>query len=146
MLHTGRAAAAAVVAASSAADILKDPGWPADFPFGAAELGRYDEAPDTAFYATPRFVTHIDDAAIGALTKYYATAFPESGRKDTALLDICSSWISHYPKARAGCARRALLQTRSCYACARACWRADSAAAAVRARRGTARGASAGWA
>ena len=110
-------------------------------------------------------MTHIDDQAIGALTKYYAATFPESGNQvpcpiqspiisrraakasslaresgstwrlearhppartvtcvgvggpccaplaqknpngvwglcsqDVALLDICSSWISHYPK------------------------------------------------
>ena len=71
--------------------------WPDKFPFGPEELARYDEAPDTEFYSAPRFVTHIDDAAIGALTAYYARVFPASGRTDTALLDICSSWISHYP-------------------------------------------------
>ena len=31
------------------------------------------------------------------LSRYYAEVFPASGRTDTALLDICSSWISHYP-------------------------------------------------
>ena len=77
--------------------MLADPKWPPEFPFGARELSRYDESPDSVFYSAPRFVTHIDDAAIGALTKYYAAAFPPSGRADTALLDICSSWISHYP-------------------------------------------------
>ena len=89
--------ASAAAATPSAADILKNPGWPDTFPAGPAELARYDEAPDTEFYSAPRFVTHIDDAAIGALTAYYARVFPASGRTDTALLDICSSWISHYP-------------------------------------------------
>ena len=46
----------------------------------------------------PRFVTHIDDGAIGALTKYYEKAFPASGQKDVAILDMCSSWISHFPQ------------------------------------------------
>lgn len=55
-------------------------------------------SPDTDFYSYPRFVTHIDDAAIDALTDFYATSFPTSGGADTALLDICSSWISHYPQ------------------------------------------------
>lgn len=54
-------------------------------------------SPDTDFYSYPRFVTHIDDAAIAALTDFYATTFPMSGTPDAALLDICSSWISHYP-------------------------------------------------
>ena len=29
----------------------------------------YDETSDALFYEQPRFVTHIDDGAIGALTK-----------------------------------------------------------------------------
>ena len=45
-----------------------------------------------------RFVTHIDDGAIGALTKWYGKNLPKAGDKDAAVLDICSSWISHYPK------------------------------------------------
>lgn len=32
--------------------------------------------------------------------RYYSEVFPASGGKDTAILDICSSWISHYPKVR----------------------------------------------
>jgi hypothetical protein len=32
----------------------KDPKWPAAFPFGAAELARYDEAKDTEFYSKVR--------------------------------------------------------------------------------------------
>ena len=39
-------------------------------------------------------MTHIDDAAIGALTKYYKSVFTE----DASVLDICSSWVSHFPK------------------------------------------------
>ena len=65
---------------------------------GAQELARYDESSDFIFYSQPRFVKHIDDDAIKALTKHYAKVFPESGRDDTALLDVCSSWISHYPE------------------------------------------------
>ena len=47
--------------------------------------------------AQPRFVTHIDDGAIKALTAYYASVFPLPG-PSVQLLDICSSWISHYPR------------------------------------------------
>ncbi len=47
-------------------------------------------------YAEPRFVTHIDDMAIRALTEFYAESFPPSG-SGAKLLDVCSSWISHYP-------------------------------------------------
>lgn len=80
------------------AKVLVDPKFPDAFPFGEQEMQRYDESSDFLFYSQPRFVQHIDDDAIGALTKYYAEVFPESGREDTALLDVCSSWISHYPK------------------------------------------------
>lgn len=55
---------------------------------------RYDESPDEAFYQTPRFVTHIDDGAISAVTQLYREFFPENG----AVLDLMSSWISHLPE------------------------------------------------
>ncbi len=42
---------------------------------------------------TPRFVTHIDDAAIAAVTQLYREYFPPGG----AILDLMSSWISHLP-------------------------------------------------
>ncbi|MBC8138252.1 MAG: methyltransferase domain-containing protein [Fibrella sp.] len=54
---------------------------------------RYDESPDEAFYQTPRFVTHIDDGAIAAVTQLYREFFSEGG----AILDLMSSWISHLP-------------------------------------------------
>ncbi|CAD7702690.1 unnamed protein product [Ostreobium quekettii] len=78
--------------------VLDNPNWPEEYPLKADDFARYDESPDANFYQQPRFVTHIDDGAIHALTQYYETVFPPSGQKDTALLDICSSWISHYPE------------------------------------------------
>ena len=53
--------------------ILQNPNFPETFPFGPEEFQRYDETPDTSFYSQPRFVTHIDDGAIAALTKYIYT-------------------------------------------------------------------------
>lgn len=79
-------------------EVLLKPDFPATWPYDSDNFKRYDESSDFTFYNQPRFVTHIDDPAIGALTKYYAATFPESGNQDVALLDICSSWISHYPK------------------------------------------------
>ncbi|PNH07679.1 hypothetical protein TSOC_005811 [Tetrabaena socialis] len=70
---------------------------PAAWPFRPENFLRYDESPDTLFYDQPRFVTHIDDKAIAALTKFYGEVFPASGGQATAVLDICSSWVSHYP-------------------------------------------------
>ena len=55
---------------------------------------RYDETPDEMFYQTPRLVTHIDDAAIGAVTDLYREFFAPGG----AILDLMSSWISHLPR------------------------------------------------
>merc|ERR1712224_405350 len=46
-------------------------GWPEEIPFRAESFQRYDESPDSLFYQDPRFVTHIDDKAIGALRGYY---------------------------------------------------------------------------
>lgn len=67
------------------------PELPADFPPGA--FGRQDEGDDLAFYAPPRLVTHIDEAAIAALTDCYRELLPAGG----AVLDLMSSWVSHLP-------------------------------------------------
>jgi SAM-dependent methyltransferase len=53
---------------------------------------RFDPAPDPAFYAAPRFVTHIDDGAIAAIGALYAELGLDRGR----VLDLMSSWISHF--------------------------------------------------
>jgi len=52
---------------------------------------RHDETPDSLFYRQPRFVTHIDDAAIAAVTQIYRELFPPDGD----VLDLMSSWVSH---------------------------------------------------
>ncbi len=54
---------------------------------------RQDESPDARFYAVPRFVNHIDDATIAALTDYYREVLPAGG----FVLDAMSSWVSHLP-------------------------------------------------
>jgi SAM-dependent methyltransferase len=54
---------------------------------------RYDETPDTWFYSQPRFVEHIDDDAIAAVTQLYRELFPSGAR----VLDVMSSWVSHLP-------------------------------------------------
>ena len=100
LLPSPRAAFAttSAITKNEVAEVLENPQWPEKFPFGPAAFERYDEMPDTEFYSYPRFVTHIDDDAIGALTDFYSNNFPASGSKEVAILDICSSWISHYPK------------------------------------------------
>ena len=75
-------------------DILKDPQFPEVYPFKPDDFRRDDETVDTNFYSTPRLVTHIDDQAIAALTKHYQSVFFPGA----SVLDICSSWVSHFPK------------------------------------------------
>ncbi len=52
-----------------------------------------DPSPDRLFYAQPRFVTHIDPAAIATVTALYRRHLPPGG----AILDLMSSWVSHLP-------------------------------------------------
>jgi SAM-dependent methyltransferase len=54
---------------------------------------RVDGTRDDAFYVEPRFVTHIDDATIEALTALYRELIPPGA----AVLDLMSSWVSHLP-------------------------------------------------
>lgn len=54
---------------------------------------RADPSDDAAFYTAPRFVAHIDDATIAALTDAYRDLVPAGSR----VLDLMSSWISHLP-------------------------------------------------
>jgi len=50
-------------------------------------LRRQDESADALFYRSPRFVTHIDDRAIAAVTQVYHEALPPGG----SILDLMSS-------------------------------------------------------
>jgi SAM-dependent methyltransferase len=62
-----------------------------ELPKGA--FAKQDSGDDLAFYAPPRLVTHIDDAATAALTGHYRALLPPGAR----LLDLMSSWVSHLP-------------------------------------------------
>ena len=63
-----------------------------DFPPQA--FAKADPSPDALFYAEPRFVAHIDERAIRAVTQVYREILPANGR----ILDLMSSWISHLPE------------------------------------------------
>jgi hypothetical protein len=76
------------------------------WPYNPSDFTRQDSKPDTNFYSSPRFVTHIDDAAIASLREYYASVLPTKGR----ILDFCSSWISHYPPEVESAAKQGSLQ------------------------------------
>jgi SAM-dependent methyltransferase len=58
-----------------------------------AAFDKADPSPDAEFYSFPRFVTHIDDEAIAAVTRTYRETLPAGG----AILDLMSSWVSHLP-------------------------------------------------
>ncbi len=59
----------------------------------AEAFAKRDPSPDTHFYREPRFVTHIDEPAIAAVTRLYAELLPSGG----VILDMMSSWVSHLP-------------------------------------------------
>jgi SAM-dependent methyltransferase len=59
------------------------------FPTGFFD--RADETADPDFYAVPRLVTHIDDAAIAAVGALY-----EELGIGGEVLDLMSSWVSHF--------------------------------------------------
>ena len=52
-----------------------------------------DETSDDLFYAQPRLVVHIDEAAIAAATALYRDYIPAHSE----VLDLMSSWQSHLP-------------------------------------------------
>ena len=67
--------------------------WPAEYPFPPQAFKRQDESDDYSFYSMPRFCYHIDEGAVRGITNYYKQAIADG----SSVLDICSSWVSHYP-------------------------------------------------
>ncbi len=61
--------------------------------FSPESYSREDDSSDALFYAEPRFVAHIDEGAIAAVTQLYREYLPPKG----TILDLMSSWISHLP-------------------------------------------------
>ena len=70
--------------------------YPAQWPYTARDFFRLDSSDDAEFYAEPKLVKHLEDQTLAALTRFYAAVFPTDRPFDA--LDICSSWVSHYPK------------------------------------------------
>lgn len=73
--------------------VLDNPKYPAEWPFSDDDFVRQDESDDSIFYESPRLVYHIDDFCVSALTDYYK----QNLKDGDDVLDICSSWVSHYP-------------------------------------------------
>jgi SAM-dependent methyltransferase len=62
-----------------------------DVVFPPGFFDRSDPSSDLAFYSWPRIVTHIDDQAIAAVGALY-----EELGIDGDVLDLMSSWVSHF--------------------------------------------------
>ena len=54
---------------------------------------------DGAFYTLPKLVHHAAEESRECLTRFYGVALPPAGGD---VLDLCSSWTSHYPSAWKG--------------------------------------------
>jgi len=73
-------------------------GWSAATPaFSPDDFSRMDESPDTQQYATPRLVQHLDVDSLKRLTGVFRCAFA-AVPPGFAVLDLCSSWVSHFPQ------------------------------------------------
>ena len=84
--------------------MLRDVVWEPTPPYTREDFRRLDESDDSRFYDEPKLVYHIDDDAVRAATAYYDRLFKETatrryGDSEHAVdvLDLCSSWVSHYP-------------------------------------------------
>ncbi len=62
--------------------------------FSPQHFQRMDEEDDTLFYLQARKVVHIDDGAIAAASRLFQEIVPP----DSVVLDLMSSWRSHWPK------------------------------------------------
>ena len=61
--------------------------------FSHQHFERMDEDDDRVFYIQPRKVVHIDDSAIAAVGRLFREMVPP----DSVVLDLMSSWRSHWP-------------------------------------------------
>ena len=102
-------AAAALPTASvdSAGRVLLDVAWEPAPPYTREDFRRLDESNDFDFYDEPKLVQHIDEKAVQAAVGYHTRLFKDVakaryGEEAAAVdvLDLCSSWVSHYPTDR----------------------------------------------
>jgi hypothetical protein len=61
--------------------------------FPPHDFARLDDSPDPHFYLEPRKVVHLDAAACAAVSDFLRNAVPP----DAEVLDLLSSWRSHWP-------------------------------------------------
>jgi len=80
---------------SPASRALDSSDWPEAFPYTAKDLTPMMAGNDGFFYFLPKFVQHAGEECRDSLTRFYEAVLPASGEGD--VLDLCSSWTSHYP-------------------------------------------------
>lgn len=72
-------------------------GWlPSAWPYEEADFSRMDERPDDQMYAEPRLAEHLDLDSLQSITDTYEAIF-KACPDGFKVLDLCSSWNSHYP-------------------------------------------------
>merc|ERR1719424_452250 len=96
----------AMKARVTADQVLAQPKWPEAWPYKEADFQKSDMSNDGNFYAAPRLVYHIDDGAVRAVTQYYSEVFGLYEKPD--VLDMCSSWVSHFPTEGIAYGRRSV--------------------------------------
>jgi len=73
-------------------------GWvPSAWPYQAEDFSRIDESPDDQMYAEPRLAEHLDLTSLQNMTNVYDAIF-KACPDGFKVLDLCSSWNSHYPE------------------------------------------------
>ena len=63
-------------------------------PYPEESFQREDDSDDRLFYSNPRLVVHIDDQAISTVSRIFQSFIPAG----STVLDLMSSWRSHWPK------------------------------------------------
>lgn len=83
---------------SPASRALDEKHWPEQFPYTKEDLKPMMDGNDGLFYFLPKFVQHAGEESRAQLTRFYEVALPTDGQ----VLDLCSSWTSHYPQSWRG--------------------------------------------
>ncbi len=63
-------------------------------PYPEESFQREDDSDDRLFYVNPRLVVHIDDQAIATVSRIFKSLVPAG----STVLDLMSSWRSHWPQ------------------------------------------------
>jgi predicted DsbA family dithiol-disulfide isomerase len=70
---------------------------PTEWPYTAQDFSRMDESSDVGMYLQPRLVNHLDESSLLRLKEAYRRIFSQAS-PGFSVLDLCSSWVSHFPE------------------------------------------------